>query len=281
MPHRQATFLLIGCIFVASCMLFYHVRHPISFPFVEKFGASHKPPTVATAHHRGGVPHEQKPYPFASAPMFIINLDRRLDRLGETVRLLNEKGFMHLTRVRATDGNAEWDSLQRIVQDEAIKPIYDGYRTAHHQLSKGGVGCYLSHLKLWNYLVKSDHEAFIIFEDDTMPTLSRTQLMTKLEKVPDDWDFVLFGAIYDNCRNVNDDVCRVSRFFCTHAYAIRKRAATYLMPRALPVKQQIDSWMSDLSERREINIYALTNTDWNQNENINATDIQTPMIGAD
>lgn len=275
--HRQATFLLVGCVFVAICMIFYVSKHRINLPKFEKFTL--RSPSLASHHHRGGTIRHQLDHPFGNAPMFIINLDRRYDRLAVTVKLLNDKGFTSLTRVRASDGNAEWEDLRRVVKEDAMKPIFDGYRTAHHQLSKGGVGCYMSHLKLWNYLLKSDHEAFVIFEDDTMPTLTRTQLMAKLAKVPEDWDFVLFGAIYDNCRNVNEDVCRIGRFFCTHAYVMRKRAAMYMVPRALPVEQQIDSWMSDLSERREINIYALTNTEWNQNENINATDIQTPMVG--
>jgi GR25 family glycosyltransferase involved in LPS biosynthesis len=279
MPHRQATFLLAACVFVAVCMAFYFVKYPIKMPSLEGFANTKSPNKNAAGHHRAG--NAVRTDPFKDAPMFVVNLDRRYDRLATTVKLLNDKGFTPLTRVMATDGNAEWETLKRIVKEDAMQPIYDGYRTAHHQLSKGGVGCYMSHLKLWNYLSKSDHEAFIIFEDDTFPTLTKAELMAKLAKVPDDWDFVLFGAIYDNCRNVNDHVCRISRFFCTHAYAIRKRTAMYMVPRALPIEQQIDSWMSDLSERRDINVYSLTNTDWNQNENINATDIQTPMVGED
>jgi GR25 family glycosyltransferase involved in LPS biosynthesis len=248
-------------------MIYFSTKHSVSFPrFIEGFSSG----TKTTIRDKNT---------FKDAPMFLINLDRRHDRLATTVKLLNDKGYAPLTRVKATDGNAEWDTLKRIVKDDVMQPIHDGYRTAHNQLSKGGVGCYMSHLKLWNYLSKSDHEAFIIFEDDTLPSLTRTELMTRLSKVPDDWDLVLFGAIYDNCRNVNEHVCRISRFVCLHAYAIRKRMAIYMVPKALPIEQQIDWWISDMAERKDINIYSLIDTDWNQNENVNTTDIQTPMVG--
>ena len=229
-------------------------------------------------------------YPPSSAssyPLFIINLDRRPERLHETVQLLKAKGYdtNKMTRLRATDGAAEWENIKTLVLPEALEPIYAGYRTDHKQLSRGAVGCYLSHLKLWSYLIKdaaaSTYEGIIVFEDDTYPTLTRDELNKRLKHVPADWDIVLFGATYKGCRDINEYVCRINRFYGTHACLISKRAAQFLVPRALPIEQQIDSWLSDLSEKDEIKIYALRNSAWDQNTKVNSTDIQTPMIGFD
>jgi hypothetical protein len=215
---------------------------------------------------------------FENAPMFLINLDRRSDRLSTTTALLNETGYAPIKRIRATDGSAEWETLKAVVKDDAMQSIYDGRRTEHHQLSKGAVGCYISHLNLWKQLLGSQHEVFIIFEDDTLPTLTKTELGVYLSRVPDDWDIILFGAEYGTeCIKVNDHVCRAKRFYCLHAYAIRKKAARYLVPRALPIEQQIDSWMSDIAEKGDIIVYFLPDSNWMQNIDIKATDIQTPI----
>lgn len=215
---------------------------------------------------------------FEDAPMYLINLDQRSDRLLKTTTLLNDKGYAPITRIRATDGNADWETLKAAVKGNAMQSILDGHRTEHNQLSKGAVGCYISHLSLWKQLLKSHHEVYIIFEDDTLPTLTRTELSAYLSGVPDDWDIILFGAEYDgDCIKVNDYVCKAKRFYCLHAYAIRKRAAIHLVPRALPIEQQIDSWMSDMTENEDINVYSLSDTNWIQNIDIKATDVQTPL----
>jgi GR25 family glycosyltransferase involved in LPS biosynthesis len=218
-------------------------------------------------------------------PIYIINLDRRTDRLHETVKLLNEKGYdiNQMTRVKATDGAAEWETLKTMVSEDALVSIYAGYRTAVHQLSKGGVGCYVSHLKLWGFLLNESvkEDAILVLEDDTLPTLEVNELKRRLEHAPEDWDIILLGATYDNCMNVNPYFCRIKRFFGTHGYLIRKETARYLVPKALPISQQIDSWMSDLSENGDINVYALRNSGWTQNEKVHSTDIQIPLIEED
>lgn len=222
-------------------------------------------------------PHSKSFY-----PIYIINLDRRKDRLAVTVQLLRDKGYDTdgMTRLKATDGVSEWESSKALVAPGALKPIYAGFRTEHNQLSKGAVGCYLSHVKLWSYLIADGctDEAFAILEDDTNPTLSPSEVKRRLAFVPNDWDIVLLGAFYTGCRDVNEYVCRIGRFIGTHAMLVRKKAAAYLVPRAVPIEQQIDSWLSDLSERDEIKVYALRHSNWDQNVKINNTDIQTPMI---
>ena len=216
-------------------------------------------------------------------PMYIINLDRRTDRLDETVYLLSEKGYdvRQMLRVKATDGEAEWETIKSMVADEALESIYAGYRTAVQQLSKGAVGCYISHLNLWRFVFSDDpnKDAIVVFEDDTLPALSVSELKHRLHEAPADWDIILlFGETYDRCVNVSRYFCRARRFFGTHGYLIRKEAAKYLVPRALPIAQQIDSWLSDLSEAGEIKIYALRDSGWSQNECVSSTDIQIPLI---
>ncbi len=214
-------------------------------------------------------------------PIYIINLDRRTDRLQETIRLLSERGYdvNKMMRVRATDGVAEWDTVKTMVADDALTSIYAGYRTDVRELSKGGVGCYVSHVNLWNFVNETVHDdAVVVLEDDTLPTLEFKELKHRLAQAPADWDVILLGAIYDTCMVVNRYYCRAKRFFGTHGYIIRKKATRYLVPRSLPIRQQIDSWMSDLSESGELKIYTLRDSGWLQNEAVSNTDIQIPLV---
>ena len=43
-----------------------------------------------------------------------------------------------------------------------------GYRTKHYQLTRGSVGCYMSHLQLYQHIIKTDAQFAFIFEDDAV-----------------------------------------------------------------------------------------------------------------
>lgn len=213
-------------------------------------------------------------------PKYIINLDKRIDRWKITSKLLNNYGYTNLERFKAIEGNRiPKNELTRIVSHEAMEPVINGYRTEHHHLSIGAIGCYLSHINVWELGNETNHsEYIIIFEDDTYPTLTSKQLQEKLIDLPPDWDIALFGGIYYTDQKVNETWCKIDRFYCLHAYMINKKCINYLLKNTFPIKQQIDSWLSDLSHDSKINVYGLIQNDWMQNETINNTDIQTPMI---
>jgi hypothetical protein len=42
-----------------------------------------------------------------------------------------------------------------------------GYRTKHYQLTRGSVGCYMSHLQLYQHILReTDAQFAFVFEDD-------------------------------------------------------------------------------------------------------------------
>jgi GR25 family glycosyltransferase involved in LPS biosynthesis len=209
---------------------------------------------------------------------YIINLDRNKDRLDVTSKLLRDYGF-DVKRYNAVDGKGLSDvKLNKYVHPYAMKSIKDGYRNKHHELSYGGVGCYLSHLNLWKVLTDSDEKHMIIFEDDTFPMFTKESLKNTMKYVPDDWDIVLFGGIYNSNTQINDYVCKIhSQFYCLHAYIINKNKLQKLIESALPMDKQIDSFLSDLVKKKEINIYGITDNLWKQNHDIFTTTIQTPI----
>jgi GR25 family glycosyltransferase involved in LPS biosynthesis len=209
---------------------------------------------------------------------YLINLDHRSDRFNVTNNLLSIFNFKHVIRYPAINGkNMLYNELVNIVDPDAMTSILNNFRKEHHELSYGAVGCYLSHVNIWDELSKLyDTNEIIIFEDDTYPAFSLDKINIILQKhVPSDWDIVLFGGIYNETKLINDNVSKIYKFYQMHAYIINKNGANKLLKKAYPIKKQIDSWLSDLASDNYINIYGVNNNKWVQNSEINNTDIQT------
>jgi GR25 family glycosyltransferase involved in LPS biosynthesis len=212
--------------------------------------------------------------------IFLINLDQRKDRLQITLPLLDQQGYYNIQRVEAVNGKTLTDhQIRSLVLESELQPIWNQQRTEHHQLSRGAVGCYLSHLKLWSQLQNDPrHDFYLILEDDTNPKLSYDLLKRQINKLPNDWDIYLCGGLYHRHNKISNKVCRVDNFMCTHAYVVRKKSVPILLKYAFPIKEQIDFYLSNLSREKKINIYGAISEEWNQNLQVNFSDIQTVMV---
>ena len=213
---------------------------------------------------------------------FLINLDKRKDRLKITKNLLEKYGYgTDLNRFPAIEGIKVGYSNPKIIKQDpsVINTIINKKRTEHHQLSIGAIGCYLSHLNIWKKLQKDHkHNHYLIFEDDTLPTIQRNDMNKLLKQVPDDWDIILFGGMYNKGKK-DEPFVKCTYFYCLHAYLINKNKLDMLISEALPMTMQIDSWMSLLIKEGRLNVYGINNSSWVQNTegNLNKTDIQTPV----
>lgn len=210
---------------------------------------------------------------------YIINLDKRTDRMAVTVPKLHRFGF-DVERWPAVDARRmSRGDVDGVVRPDARAPIWRGWRAEHSELSLGAVGCFLSHLQIWASLAESPEGAgALVFEDDTDPTITSEQVDAALVGLPDDWDIVflgVFGEPYDPARL---SIRRVEWFFGAHAYIIRRRCAQKLLASALPMHVQLDSWLSRLSMSGLVRLYAIANSGWAQNAKVSETDIQTPVI---
>ena len=210
---------------------------------------------------------------------YLINLEDRIDRFEITNNLLNYYDFTNVIKYPAIIGkNIPNEELIKIVKPSAIKSILDNYRTKHYELSYGAVGCYLSHINIWKKLEFNNLDYFLIFEDDTLPKFNFTHLQEIIKNyLPNDWDILLLGGIYNKCKYINDYVRKIYSFYETHAYIINKKGALKLLSKAFPIKKQIDSFLSDLTQNNYINIYGITKNKWTQNPQINQSDIQTKI----
>jgi GR25 family glycosyltransferase involved in LPS biosynthesis len=217
--------------------------------------------------------------------IFLINLNTKPERLDNFIEaykrtdLFNVKQFERVAAVNGRQIDISKHVSERGMHD--IQMIEQrGYRIKHNQLTRGAVGCYLSHLQIYK-LIRSRPEPFgIIFEDDIKFNHREVykHLRIQLARIPDDWDMLLMGCVCHVCKN-NKEYKELDHFFLLHAYIIRKSGAIKILNEIefLPVRQQIDSELSVLATEHKLKVYCLTQSLALQDSRINATTIQTPL----
>ena len=190
---------------------------------------------------------------------YVINLDHRTDRLAAVQVAINNMGIEDFIRVPAIDTRSQIDFPKEQVLDESMAAIRRGHRLEHHELTTGAVGCYLSHMKCWSLLKESGDAFALILEDDvvfgnTSEDFDRIVSIGKAE-LADGLDILLLGHTFDFVEP--ERTMSVDKFYCTHAYLISALACDKLLRLALPMKCQLDSFMSKLNHDQVLRTKAM------------------------
>jgi GR25 family glycosyltransferase involved in LPS biosynthesis len=150
-------------------------------------------------------------------------------------------------------------------------------RRHHYDITRGAVGCYLSHLDIYKKIAASDKKYGLIFEDDVMiATDFYKRMLFGLNTVPDDWDVYLLGLICLKC-DVKNDYISVNRFWGTHGYLVKKDAALKLIENFDKlISKQIDADISLLIKQNKIKVYSINPIIVAQ-QNAFISDIQIPV----
>ena len=186
-------------------------------------------------------------------PVFVINMAGNTTRMARAAAELDRLGIA-FTRFEAVDGRA--------LSPEDLAQVYDPLANAsraRHPLIGPEIGCYLSHLALWDWLAASDAPGCIILEDDFAAADDFAQVLRAVAADTGHWDIAkLFSArvgqqLLDPRPLVPGRKIAVPYKVpnTTLGYAIRREAATRLAARALPVSRPIDEdhkhfWEQDL-----------------------------------
>lgn len=220
-------------------------------------------------------------------PAFCITLERRPDRW----RRFQDQPFMNTMNVQrffGVDGKTLDLKNDPRVGTLTKRNILINERRSHEELdSIGGVGCALSHIALWQWMVDNNQQFALIFEDDAVvPDDFVRQANAIIHdstvlKQPGGWELWLLGAITDDISSIPQEprrsgVIRVEAFALTHAYVITLAAAKQFLKDVYPIHAHIDLWMSVeayligmrivTSTRMKIRQYERAKTDI-QNEN--------------
>ena len=193
---------------------------------------------------------------------YVINLERNAERLGHISKEYKETDLSSepFTRVEAVDG--ESIDVRPHVTDRVLKGIQlldsSGKRTNHGQLTRGMIGCYLSHLKVYEVFQKSSRPYALVLEDDaTLPKdIHERVIQTVQDDIPDDWDIILLGRWAREESREKTHV-KVHRFWGTQGYLINKKGLSKMQTYGnTPIDDQIDGVMGRLSRENVLNVYA-------------------------
>ena len=120
---------------------------------------------------------------------FVINLERRPDRMETFLKNTQQNAkFLQIERVDAIDG-------EKMKSTDQLSRIFDGN---DFNMRKGMVGVTMSHMLLYISLMKSDYDAYLIFEDDIelTPRFDKKLYHLHLQMMKLDWDIVYLGHHY-------------------------------------------------------------------------------------
>ncbi|XP_076004252.1 procollagen galactosyltransferase 1 [Genypterus blacodes] len=208
--------------------------------------------------------------------VFMINLARRADRRERMLRALYEQE-LSCKVVAAVDGKA----LNITDIDSMGIKMLPGYKDPYHgrPLTKGELGCFLSHYNIWKEIVDRDLRISLVIEDDLrFEVFFRRRLQTLLQEVTKhklDWDLIYIGRKRMQVDHPEKSVPNIHNLveadysYWTLAYMLslqgaRKLLAAEPLKKMLPVdeflpvmydKHPVSDYMSHF-ERRDLHAFS-------------------------
>jgi len=135
-------------------------------------------------------------------PVFVINLEKSADRRTAMAARLDP---LHIdyTFFKAVNGHAlDIDNLP--AYDKTRRRLYFG-----RDLTKGEIGCLLSHRAVYQHMVDNNIERAIVFEDDVFVEPTFPQLIREILQSPVKWDMIRFLA-YEKVQKRGRDIFALS-----------------------------------------------------------------------
>ncbi|NXC79997.1 GT252 galactosyltransferase, partial [Cercotrichas coryphoeus] len=129
-----------------------------------------------------------------SSQIFMINLKRRKDRRDRMLRTLYEQEIA-VKVVEAVDGKALNTSQLKALSIEMLPGYRDPYSS--RPLTRGEIGCFLSHYYIWKEVVSRGLEKTLVIEDDVrfehQFKRKLVKLMDDIEQAQLDWELIYIG----------------------------------------------------------------------------------------
>lgn len=177
--------------------------------------------------------------------VYLLNLDKSTDRLANVKPLIEGLGYPY-TRISAVYGKELPQEYRESVTNSSKYKIL-----MHNEIGVGTIGCYLSHIKIWQEFLKSNHSYALIFEDDVEFEPKKLRNLTGiLLSSSQEWDLVNIDV---NRHGFSKPVKQLSQLFRlvkfrarvgnTSCYLINRKAALELLRRSLPISMPVDHYM--------------------------------------
>lgn len=214
-----------------------------------------------------------------SVKSYCINLDRRKDRWDRMIQQPEVKRIPNLKRFSGIDGQTIDIKTDPRISTLCRLNIQNKTRRSHDMLdSPGGVGCALSHIKLWQQLVQSHDNVIFIVEDDLVMNAGEWTKVREIYKNNEflhdstGWGIWSVGNLrcgagpgkpYPDPLKKEDKWLDCKEFVGFNSYFISRSGAEALLQQCFPIQHHID-W--------SVGFYAQTHPEfrivWNKSLNL-------------
>jgi glycosyl transferase, family 25 len=196
-------------------------------------------------------------------PIFIINLDRDIDKNTHMRALCTKYGLSPIF-IEAVNGGVLTSE-----EIEEASPRQATLNALGRELSKGEVGCAMSHKLIYRQIIDKKIKTALVIEDDVFFDKKLVHFLKLADKFPKDLEVLLLGHHRGGCDNV---VARCSIWgqkkidskymlmrpielsYGTYGYCITNKGARKMLQNLTSIRLPIDHYTGD---PKFINIYAL------------------------
>lgn len=167
--------------------------------------------------------------------IYCINLKRAVERRAQAEKEFQRIGIRY-EFIEAVDGkDLTDDEIARTgYNEEAAKRLRNIYKI--RGLSRLEIACSLSHLKVYNKIVRDNAEVALIAEDDAFFNFDAAYLDRILAALPDKWE-ICFLFHRGLCKRINHYICRFQSFpGSAVCYLLSTKGAEKLLELAKPLR---------------------------------------------
>lgn len=163
---------------------------------------------------------------------FCINLYYSTDRWGKASKQFASHG-LNVERFNAIDG-------------KEFKKQYTA--------PPGNCGCNLSHFLIIQTAFYMGLDAIMVFEDDVVLRENFTDMMdTCLADLPENWDLLMLAGSHKiKPTPVTDNIFKVNKSFCSHAYIMRSTVFELVLKRLKCFDQPLDCIFTELQQSHQV-----------------------------
>lgn len=171
--------------------------------------------------------------------IYLINLDRAPERLQYMQKAFDEAG-LEFTRIAAVDGKQ--------LSDEEISCVVSG-EGYWGWLTRGEIGCFLSHRLCWQAIADAKEPYAAIFEDDMVLGANTGKILSTTSWIPEDADVVKLetegSRIYVDKHDASQVAGRAVRrlrssHYCAGGYILARNAASNLLEQSQTFADGVD-----------------------------------------
>ena len=217
---------------------------------------------------------------------FYINLDKNVTRNNMLIESYQKSDLKEIPLTRFSAVKGDEVDFEKWLSPEALKELKiidkTKTRTHHYQLTKGGVGCFLSHYTLAKKLLADNKtEYYVIFEDDIMFNENcLSGIKHYMSIAPEDWDAIFISVLRKTQPVKKGEFYTLNGFWGTQSYIINKKYARKLIKEVEQnqIDGQIDAYLSRMIQQNKMNLYFTEDKLIKNNELTNSTDIQCKLI---